>query len=71
MFSLEQKIKLLQREKDTINRNADERVRLVLKKDALGSSNDKLNEMHVLFLSLIVCIVKFMSMLLLLPSSYY
>lgn len=72
MFSLDQKIKVLQREKDTINRNADERVKMGLKKDALESSKDKLNEMHVSFLSLIVlCIIKFMCMLLLFPSSYY
>jgi DNA repair protein RAD50 len=72
MFSLDQKIKVLQREKDTINRNADERVKLGLKKDALESSKDKLNEMHVSFLSLFVlCIINFICMLLLSPSSYY
>lgn len=44
VYSLEQKIKVLLREKDIINRNADERVKLGLKKDALESSKDKLNE---------------------------
>lgn len=52
MFSLDQKIKVLQREKDTINRNADERVKLGFLKDALESSKKKLNERHVSFLSL-------------------
>lgn len=58
MFSLDQKIKALQREKDTINRDADDRVRLGLKKDALESSKEKLEEMHVSFLSLnVLCIM--------------
>jgi tmRNA-binding protein len=52
MFSLDQKIKALQREKDSINRDADDRVKLGLKKDALESSKEKLKEMHVSFLSL-------------------
>ncbi|RLM77880.1 DNA repair protein RAD50 [Panicum miliaceum] len=45
IFSLEHKIKTLQREKDNINRDADDRVKLGLKKDALETSKEKLNEM--------------------------
>ncbi|RCV06469.1 hypothetical protein SETIT_1G165000v2 [Setaria italica] len=45
IFSLDQKIKALQREKDSINRDADDRVKLGLKKDALESSKEKLKEM--------------------------
>uniref|UniRef100_A0A0A9AU83 DNA repair protein RAD50 n=1 Tax=Arundo donax TaxID=35708 RepID=A0A0A9AU83_ARUDO len=44
IFRLDQKIKALQREKDNINRDADDRVKLGLKKDALGSSKEKLKE---------------------------
>nr|CAB3446633.1 unnamed protein product [Digitaria exilis] len=51
IFSLDQKIKALQREKDSINRDADDRVKLGLKKDALESCNVKLKDMHVSFLS--------------------
>ncbi|KAL6899887.1 hypothetical protein ACP4OV_006545 [Aristida adscensionis] len=46
IFTLEQKIKALQREKDNINRYADDRVKLGLKKDALESSKQKLNEIY-------------------------
>jgi len=42
---LEHKIKTLQREKDNINRDADDRVKLGLKKDALESSKQKLNDL--------------------------
>jgi DNA repair protein RAD50 len=42
---LEHKIKTLQREKDNINRDADDRVKLGLKKDALETIKEKLNEM--------------------------
>uniref|UniRef100_K3YPB6 DNA repair protein RAD50 n=1 Tax=Setaria italica TaxID=4555 RepID=K3YPB6_SETIT len=56
IFSLDQKIKALQREKDSINRDADDRVKLGLKKDALESSKEKLKEMHVSFLSLNVLV---------------
>ncbi|CAL5058159.1 unnamed protein product [Urochloa decumbens] len=45
IFSLDQKIKALQREKDNINRDADDRVKLGLKKDAWESSNEKLSQM--------------------------
>ncbi|KAF8686169.1 hypothetical protein HU200_043642 [Digitaria exilis] len=45
IFSLDQKIKALQREKDSINRDADDRVKLGLKKDALESCNVKLKDM--------------------------
>lgn len=45
IFSLEHKIKTLQREKDNINRDADDRVKLGLKKDALESSKQKLNDL--------------------------
>uniref|UniRef100_A0A0A9DSK8 RAD50 n=1 Tax=Arundo donax TaxID=35708 RepID=A0A0A9DSK8_ARUDO len=44
IFGLDQKIKALQREKDSINRDADDRVKLGLKKDALESSKEKLKE---------------------------
>ncbi|PUZ75604.1 hypothetical protein GQ55_1G193800 [Panicum hallii var. hallii] len=45
IFSLEHKIKTFQREKDNINRDADDRVKLGLKKDALETIKEKLNEM--------------------------
>ncbi|CAN6238184.1 unnamed protein product [Urochloa humidicola] len=45
IFSLDQKIKSLQREKDNINRDVDDRVKLGLKKDALESCKEKLNQM--------------------------
>ncbi|XP_062223293.1 DNA repair protein RAD50 [Phragmites australis] len=44
IFCLDQKIKALQREKDSINRDADDRVKLGLKKDALEISKEKLKE---------------------------
>ncbi|KAK3154145.1 hypothetical protein QOZ80_2BG0186760 [Eleusine coracana subsp. coracana] len=44
IYGLDQKLKILQREKDIINRDADDRVKLGLKKDALESSRQKRNE---------------------------
>ncbi|KAL6634294.1 hypothetical protein ACP70R_026965 [Stipagrostis hirtigluma subsp. patula] len=44
IFSLDQKIKALQRDKDNINRDAEDRVKLGLKKDALESSKQKLKD---------------------------
>jgi hypothetical protein len=49
IYGLDQKLKTLQREKDNLNRDADDRVKLRLKKDALESRGQKLKEMHVPF----------------------
>ncbi|GJM85049.1 hypothetical protein PR202_ga01464 [Eleusine coracana subsp. coracana] len=54
IYGLDQKLKILQREKDIINRDSDDRVKLGLKKDALESSRQKRNEMYISFVHLLL-----------------